>query len=58
MYVITDVPKDLLQILDSVINEKDLAPLNMDLAGNLKHEYSIPKDICRAPAGALQISLG
>ena len=43
MYVITDVPKDLLQILDSVINEKDLAPLNMDLAGNLKHEYSIPK---------------
>ena len=43
MYVLTDVPKDILEILDNVINEKDLAPLNMDLAGNLKHEYSIPK---------------
>ena len=43
MFVITDVPKDILEILDKVIKEKDLSPLNSDLAGNLKHEYSIPK---------------
>ncbi len=43
MYVLTDVPKETLDILDQVIREKDLKPLNMDLAGNLKHEYAIPK---------------
>ena len=43
MYVLTDVPKEILDILDQVIREKDLKPLNMDLAGNLKHEYAIPK---------------
>ena len=43
MYVLTDVPKDLLNILDECIKEKDLTALNSDLAGNIKHEYSIPK---------------
>ena len=43
MYVLADTPKDILQILDNVIKEKDLSPLNGDLAGNLKHEFAIPK---------------
>ena len=43
MFIITDVPKDILKILDDVIKEKDLSPLNSDLAGNIKHEYSIPR---------------
>ena len=43
MYVLTDVPKDILDILDTCINEKGLKPINDELAGNLKHEYSIPK---------------
>mgnify|MGYP003116735301 FL=1 len=43
MYVLTDVPKDILNILDTCINEKGLKPINDELAGNLKHEYSIPK---------------
>ena len=43
MYVLTDVPQDLLKILDDCINEKDLMALNSDLAGNIKHEYAIPK---------------
>jgi len=40
MYVLTDVPQDLLKILDDCINEKDLMALNSDLAGNIKHEYA------------------
>jgi predicted 2-oxoglutarate/Fe(II)-dependent dioxygenase YbiX len=43
MYVLADVPKDILEILDDVIKEKALSPINGDLAGNIKHEYSIPK---------------
>ena len=43
MYVIADVPKEILSILDGVIEEKGLSPLNKDLAGNIKHEYAIPK---------------
>lgn len=43
MYVLADVPKEILNILDGVIDEKGLSPLNKDLAGNIKHEYSIPK---------------
>ena len=43
MYVIADVPKEILSILDGVIEEKGLSPLNQDLAGNIKHEYAIPK---------------
>ena len=43
MYVLTDVPKDILNNLDTCINEKGLKPINDELAGNLKHEYSIPK---------------
>ena len=43
MYVLTDVPKDILDILDTCINEKGLKHINDELAGNLKHEYSIPK---------------
>ena len=43
MYVLTDVPKDILDILYTCINEKGLKPINDELAGNLKHEYSIPK---------------
>tara|TARA_Y100000361_G_C11103988_1_gene313649 strand:+ start:86 stop:676 length:591 start_codon:yes stop_codon:yes gene_type:complete len=43
MYLIADVPKDILKILDDVIDEKGLNPMNGDLAGNIKHEYSIPK---------------
>ena len=43
MYVLADVPKDILEILDDVIKEKTLAPINGDLAGNIKHEYSIPR---------------
>ena len=43
MYVLADVPKEILEILDNVIDEKGLSPLNQDLAGNIKHEYAIPK---------------
>jgi hypothetical protein len=43
MYILADVPKEILTILDNVIDEKGLSPLNQDLAGNIKHEYSIPK---------------
>ena len=43
MYVLADVPKDILEILDDVIKEKALSPINGDLAGNIKHEYSIPR---------------
>lgn len=43
MYVLADVPKDILKILDDVIKEKELSPVNGDLAGNIKHEYSIPR---------------
>ena len=43
MYVLADVPIDILEILDDVIKEKALSPINGDLAGNIKHEYSIPK---------------
>ena len=43
MFVLADVPKDILKILDDVIKEKELSPLNGDLAGNIMHEYSIPK---------------
>ena len=38
MYVIADVPKEILSILDGVIEEKGLSPLNQDLAGKIKHE--------------------
>jgi hypothetical protein len=43
MYVLADVPKEILEILNNVIDEKGLSPLNQDLAGNIKHEYAIPK---------------
>ena len=43
MYVLTDVPKDILSKLDECIDEKGLNPVNGDLAGNIMHEYSIPK---------------
>jgi len=43
MYVIADVPKEILTILDNVIREKELSPLNADLAGNIKNEFAIPK---------------
>jgi hypothetical protein len=43
MYVLADVPKEILEILDNVIDEKGLSPLNQDLASNIKHEYAIPK---------------
>ena len=43
MYVLADVPKDILSKLDECIDEKGLNPVNGDLAGNIMHEYSIPK---------------
>ena len=43
MYVLADVPKDILNKLDECIDEKGLNPVNGDLAGNIMHEYSIPK---------------
>ena len=43
MYVLTGVPKDILSKLDECIDEKGLNPVNGDLAGNIMHEYSIPK---------------
>ena len=43
MYVLADVPKEILERLNNVIDEKGLSPLNQDLAGNIKHEYAIPK---------------
>ena len=43
MYVLADVSKEILEILNNVIDEKGLSPLNQDLAGNIKHEYAIPK---------------
>ena len=36
MYVLADVPKEILEILDNVIDEKGLSPLNQDLAGYLQ----------------------
>ena len=43
MYVLADVPKDIRSKLDECIDEKGLNPVNGDLAGNIMHEYSIPK---------------
>ena len=43
MYLLADVPKDILKILDDVIDEKGLNPINSDLVGHIKHEYAIPK---------------
>ena len=38
MYLLADIPKQILEILDNVIDEKGLNPINGDLAGNIKHE--------------------
>lgn len=43
MYVITNVPKDILDQLDREIHKKSLERFNHNLAGNLKQEYSIPE---------------
>ena len=43
MYVISDVPKEILNQLEVVIHEKNKIPLNADLAGNIKNEFAIPK---------------
>ena len=41
MYVMTDVPKDILDKIDIEINKTGLSPVNNELAGNLKHEFLI-----------------
>ena len=43
MYLIADIPKEISKILDDVIDEKGLNPINSDLVGHIKHEYAIPK---------------
>ena len=43
MYLIADIPKEISKILDDVIDEKGLNPINNDLVGHIKHEYAIPK---------------
>ena len=43
MYIIADVPKDVLDKLEVCIQEKGLDKYNKDLAGNIKREYGIPK---------------
>ena len=43
MYIITDVPKDILNKLDVEINKKSLEKFNENLAGNIKKELLIPK---------------
>ena len=43
MYIITDVPKDILNKLDVEINKKSLEKWNENLAGNIKKELLIPK---------------
>lgn len=42
MYLVTDVPKDILNKLDVEITKQSLEPFNKNLAGNLKNEYAIP----------------
>ena len=43
MYIIADVPKELLNKLEICIQEKGLDKYNKELAGNIKREYGIPK---------------
>ena len=42
MYIIADVPKDVLDKLEVCIQEKGLDKYNKYLAGNIKREYGIP----------------
>tara|TARA_A100001515_G_scaffold21251_1_gene16069 strand:- start:85 stop:675 length:591 start_codon:yes stop_codon:yes gene_type:complete len=43
MYIIADVPKEILSKLEICIQEKGLDKYNKELAGNIKREYGIPK---------------
>ena len=43
MWIITDVPKDILEKLDKEINKKYLTQHNHHLAGNIKKELAIPE---------------
>lgn len=44
-YIICDVPPDLLNELNILVNEKELKKFNMELAGNIKKEFYLPKAI-------------
>ena len=43
MYLITNVPEDISQKLDEIINKKQTVKANHDLAGNIQNEYRIPE---------------
>ena len=45
MYVLADVPKDILDKLDNIIHQQNKATANECLAGNLQHEFFIPEGI-------------
>ena len=42
-YISDDVPENLLARLKKIVNEKNLEKHNMDLAGNIRKEFKIPK---------------
>jgi len=44
-YMVADVPSNLLNELNILIHEKELKKYNIDLAGNIKKEFSLPKAI-------------
>lgn len=43
MYVLTDVPKDVLEKLDNIINQQNKGTASDKLAGNLRNEFLIPE---------------
>jgi len=45
MYVLADVPKDILDKLNNIIHQQNKDTANECLAGNLQHEFFIPEGI-------------